>query len=257
MIRKIPSMQEFTSYCLKNGIRGFGKPHSELYSKIVDSEWKMADGSTPDKGKNWTHVTKSWYKVFLDMAQHQREENKKMRSLEKAKKRDERRKKIAEALKGYYRAYTDGSWIYSSKNKEGGSAYVILKDGVPIHEAKKGLLNTTNQRAELLAIVSVAAWLPSKSSVMIYTDSRYCINILSGLWEAKCNLDLVSKFNDYAQKLSDVMFRWVKGHSGNVWNEYVDKLATEATLEVEKTYGLPLHDFSDRCKTESKKLAKK
>ena len=53
-----------------------------------------------------------------------------------------------------YEAYTDGSCDNLSPYGEGGSAYIILKDGIIIKESKKGFVGTTNNRMEMLAIIS-------------------------------------------------------------------------------------------------------
>ena len=49
-----------------------------------------------------------------------------------------------ESLK--FEAYTDGSCDNLSPYGEGGSAYIILKDGIIIKESKKGFVGTTNNR---------------------------------------------------------------------------------------------------------------
>ena len=48
-----------------------------------------------------------------------------------------------------YEAYTDGSCDNISPYGEGGSAYIILKDGVIIKESKKGFVGTTNNRMDV------------------------------------------------------------------------------------------------------------
>ena len=77
-------------------------------------------------------------------------------------------------------AYTDGSCDNLSLRRPGGAAYVILdENGQLFKKASKGFLGTTNNRMELLAIVSVVNSLPANSEVTIYTDSRYCIMALN------------------------------------------------------------------------------
>lgn len=67
-----------------------------------------------------------------------------------------------------YEAYTDGSCDNISPYGEGGSAYIILKDGVIIKESKKGFVGTTNNRMEMLAIISAVKSVP-KGALLLCT----------------------------------------------------------------------------------------
>ena len=56
------------------------------------------------------------------------------------------------------------------------------------------------------------------------------------------NLDIIQAYYDWYQKGYRIELRKVKGHSGNKWNEYADKLATgkltpEEIVELEKING--------------------
>ena len=140
--------------------------------------------------------------------------------------------------KNTFVAYTDGSCNNLSPYGEGGSAYVILKDGVIIHENSKGFVGSTNNRLEMLAIISAVNSVPSKSSLVIYTDSQYCITAFTNVKKPKKNIDLIRLYHQCASKLSSVEFRWVKGHSGNEYNEYVDNLAYSAYEKMVHKYNL-------------------
>lgn len=140
-----------------------------------------------------------------------------------------------------FEAWTDGSCNNLSPYGEGGAAYVVLKDGALIHEATYGRAGTSNNRMELLAIISAVNWIPANSSVTVFSDSRYAINVLSGKWKAKTNTDLVRLYDTVVSKLSEIRFEWVKGHSGLEWNEYVDELASSETLRIAKEYGIPVY----------------
>lgn len=148
---------------------------------------------------------------------------------------------VGKSAKTDFDAWTDGSCNNLSPYGEGGSAYVVLKDGVLIHEAKYGRIGTSNNRMELLAIISAVNWIPANSSVTIYSDSQYAINVLSGKWKAKTNTDLVRLYDTVASRLSEIRFEWVKGHSGIEWNEYVDELASSETLRIAKEYRIPVY----------------
>lgn len=64
-----------------------------------------------------------------------------------------------------YEAYTDGSCDNLSPYGEGGSAYIILKDGIIIKESKKGFVGTTNNRMEMLAIISAVKSVPKRGYI--------------------------------------------------------------------------------------------
>ena len=124
-----------------------------------------------------------------------------------------------------YIAYTDGSCDNINPRKPGGAAYIIFnEDGTMFKKASKGFMNTTNNRMELLAIISVINSIPKGSSVIIYTDSQYCIKTLKSR-KPKKNLDLIRKYHELILNIGNVEFEWVKGHNGNVWNEECDRMA--------------------------------
>ena len=90
---------------------------------------------------------------------------------------------------------------------------------------------------------------------VIYSDSAYAINTFENWmfswanngWRKSDkkipeNLDIIQAYYDWYQKGYRIELRKVKGHSGNKWNEYADKLATgkltpEQIIELEKING--------------------
>lgn len=137
-----------------------------------------------------------------------------------------------------YVAYTDGSCDNINNPHAGGSAYVILKDGDIVRAKNKGLLNTTSNRAEMLAIVSATLYTPENSRLDIYTDSQYAMNIFSGKWAPKTNTDLVNQFKSHSRSLKMVVFHWVRGHNGNEYNEMVDDMARSAYKDIIDLHGI-------------------
>lgn len=122
-------------------------------------------------------------------------------------------------------AYTDGSCDNLNPKRPGGAAYIIFNEDKSLYKkASKGFLNTTNNRMELLAIISVVNSIPKNSSVTIYTDSQYCILACKSK-KPKKNKDLVDLFHRLEGKLSSIEFVWVRGHAGNVYNEECDRMA--------------------------------
>ena len=123
-------------------------------------------------------------------------------------------------------AYTDGSCDNLNPARPGGAAYIIMDtEGNIIKRNSKGFKNTTNNRMEMLAIISVVNSLPNNSFVTINTDSEYCIKALLSN-QPKANLDLINKYYSLRQqKYVTVFLHHVKGHSGNRYNEECDKMA--------------------------------
>ena len=134
--------------------------------------------------------------------------------------------------------YTDGSTMNNGKKDSYGVyGYVILVDGHPVYEDAQFVSDTTNNRMEAQAIIDSCKWilnsLPHKN-VTIYSDSQYCVNCVmkwiddwaKGGWKAdKANFDLWKEVVALKQRMNIKMI-WVKGHSTNEWNNYVDGLCT-------------------------------
>lgn len=130
-----------------------------------------------------------------------------------------------------YLIYTDGG--YTISKGVGGAAFVILKDGRLVAEGRYKVQRETSQRAELKAII-LAIWkVPAGSHVKIITDSQYSILVLGRIpKKPKKNLELISKYWEIkAARGVRVEFEWVKGHNGDMWNEYCDKLCGEAAVQ--------------------------
>lgn len=126
-----------------------------------------------------------------------------------------------------YDCYTDGSCNNLSANKEGGAAYLILLNGKEILRRSKALIHTTNNRAEILAIISAVKRCPIGADIVIHTDSKYAIFSFGHrkrISDSVKNSDLIHLYRkEAAQK--KVTFEWVKGHNGDRYNEIVDSMA--------------------------------
>jgi ribonuclease HI len=105
--------------------------------------------------------------------------------------------------------------------------------------------STTNQRMEVTAVLeALRALTPGRpAGIEVVSDSTYVVNCFRDRWwegwlkrdwknsqrKPVANRDLWEPL--LAVALSPdvpVSFRWVKGHSGDPWNDVVDELATEA-----------------------------
>ena len=126
-----------------------------------------------------------------------------------------------------YDCYTDGSCNNLAANKEGGAAYLILLNGKEILRRSKALIHTTNNRAEMLAIISAVKRCPIGADIVIHTDSKYAIFSFGHrkrISDSVKNSDLIHLYRkEAAQK--KVTFEWVKGHNGDRYNEIVDSMA--------------------------------
>ena len=134
-----------------------------------------------------------------------------------------------------YEIYTDGA--YSSARNQGGIGIVFLKNNNKIFEYSHGFKNTTNNRMEIRAVLlALKCFKQSVDSITIYTDSMYVIGCVTLNWKRKKNINLWNEFDKEFERVSklcsNITFKYVKGHNDNYWNNYVDKLAVEASQEL-------------------------
>ena len=134
-----------------------------------------------------------------------------------------------------YIVYTDGA--YSSIRKQMGIGIAFLKENVLILEYSKMFPNGTNNQAEIAAVIVALKMIKNPiNSLTIYTDSEYVIGCASLGWKRKKNVELWKEFDkqfERAKQLcSNIIFKHVKGHNGDRWNDYVDKLAVAASKRV-------------------------
>jgi len=137
-------------------------------------------------------------------------------------------------MPGEITIYTDGA---ASGNPGPGGYGVVLISGKHRLEKSEGFKLTTNNRMELLSVITgLEALKISGSRVVIYTDSKYVADSVEKgwvfLWEAKGfkkrkNTDLWIRFLKIYRK-HKVRFVWVKGHSNITENEVCDRLAVNA-----------------------------
>ena len=134
--------------------------------------------------------------------------------------------------------YTDGA---CSGNPGPGGWGCILIYGDDKRKLSGYEKMTTNNRMELLAVIKGLQCLTRRIPVKIITDSQYVKNAFTQGWLKNwrrnnwktSNRDDV-KNKDLWLELSmlvegyDVTWEWVKGHSGNTYNDLCDSLAREA-----------------------------
>mgnify|MGYP001349918265 FL=1 len=137
-----------------------------------------------------------------------------------------------------FKIYTDGAC--SGNPGPGGWGAVIFDEKRKQQNISGKARETTNNRMELLAPIMALKKIKSKSKVIIFTDSIYVKNGITDWikkWEKNGwknsnkkpvkNTDLWKKLNELCQK-NQVIWKWVKGHSNNKYNNLADELATKA-----------------------------
>lgn len=130
--------------------------------------------------------------------------------------------------------YTDGSCIKTN----GGWAFFLINYRNKNWLVSGGERNTTNNRMEMTAVLN-ALTLVKAPEIEIRTDSQYviggCTTWREG-WYRKnyrdvINLDLWYKIWEQMEDRY-ITFTWVPGHSGEVYNEKVDKASREEAVAL-------------------------
>ena len=130
--------------------------------------------------------------------------------------------------------YTDGA---CSGNPGPGGWGAILIYGDKEKELCGGEATTTNNRMELISVITALAALREPCKVELYTDSQYVANAINLGWldswrkrdwkrkggEVK-NIDLWLKLAPLLE-VHEATFIWVKGHAENEYNNRCDELA--------------------------------
>ena len=136
--------------------------------------------------------------------------------------------------------FTDGA---CSGNPGPGGWAAILRMGERERELSGGEHATTNNRMELMGVISGLEALKRPCTVTVHTDSKYVLEGASKWihgWKKNGwrtadrkpvkNVELWQRL-DAAQKRHKLRWIWVKGHSGHPENERADALARS---EIEK-----------------------
>lgn len=127
-----------------------------------------------------------------------------------------------------YIIHTDGA--YSRKHDEGAFAFVLCDgNGREFNRSAWKIERETNNRAELKAIIAALYYLPQNAKyVRVESDSQYALNTLFHGWARNKNTDLFEAFERVVRKRNmEIDAVWVKGHSGDYFNELCDKLCND------------------------------
>ena len=132
--------------------------------------------------------------------------------------------------------YTDGAC--SGNPGRGGWAAIII-NGNNIEKISGRSENTTNNRMELIAVISALKFTKDEN-LEIYTDSKYTkdgiekwiINWKKNGWKTANKQDVKNKDLwielDLLAQQKKIKWNWVKGHSENKYNNMADELARSA-----------------------------
>jgi len=131
--------------------------------------------------------------------------------------------------------YTDGACL--GNPGPGGWAWAV-----PGGRFRAGAeARSTNQRMEIQAVLDALGAL--EGPVEVFSDSTYVVHCFRDRWyeswlrkgwknsqrKPVANQDLWAPLLKlYLDRPDQIAFRWVKGHSGDVMNDLVDRLAVEA-----------------------------
>lgn len=149
------------------------------------------------------------------------------------------------------RIFTDGA---CSENPGPGGWAVVFNTAHECHTISGNEELTTNNRMELRAVIEAFKKILSKGNSEnqydIYSDSAYIVNTINNHWieawqknnwqttkhEDVKNKDLWEEFSSLRAKANKlgicITLNKVKGHSGNTFNELVDKLAREESMKA-------------------------
>ena len=131
--------------------------------------------------------------------------------------------------------YTDGA---CSGNPGPGGYGAILMYGGHKKELSGGEKLTTNNRMELMGVITALKALNRPCQVDLYTDSPYVVNGIEKGWTRKwqsngwmrnkkekaMNPELWQELLDLLE-IHEVSFHWVKGHAENPYNNRCDEIA--------------------------------
>lgn len=144
----------------------------------------------------------------------------------------------------FVKIFTDGAARGNPEGPGGYGAvlqYVDTKGQLHEREFSAGYKKTTNNRMELMAVITGLEALKKPCEVEVISDSKYVTDAFNQHWidgwlkrgwknsskEPVKNIDLWKRLLR-AKEPHQVTFTWVKGHAGHPENERCDTLATTA-----------------------------
>lgn len=155
-------------------------------------------------------------------------------------------------MENILKIYTDGACL--GNPGKGGFAWILIRGDIEYRHSESNP-NTTNNRMELMAIISALAYFDSKKTsnkkykIEIYSDSNYVVDAINKGWlhswqkngwkksnkEPVKNQDLWEQLVVFLNKY-DFVFNWIKGHNGDLYNEQCDQMANTAAMQQSPVY---------------------
>lgn len=143
------------------------------------------------------------------------------------------------------RVYTDGGCDIK-KNGLGAWAHVIEHPDGQIDRDFAPMLQTTNNRMEMMALIRALEKIEIGLPIIVTTDSEYLIkgvtqwsrNWVRNGWRTRENKEVMNR--DLWERLlalfqvHEVTFEHVRGHTGHPQNEICDTLCTQAMMAAHK-----------------------
>jgi ribonuclease HI len=145
---------------------------------------------------------------------------------------------------GFFVTYTDGSC--KGNPGPGGCAFRLYSPDGQISEKARQSLETTNNKAEMWAVIDALTATPEGASVLVCLDSAYIKDgfekYLEGWikrgWRKSDGKDVLNR--ELWEKIialmatREVTFHKIKAHSGDPDNEHVDAMAGKAADKAAK-----------------------
>lgn len=146
--------------------------------------------------------------------------------------------------KSYVEIFADGA---CSGNPGTGGFGAILRSGEKCRELSGCEKLTTNNRMEMMAVITALEALRMPCSVTITTDSKYIVqgmtewiaNWQKNNWKNSQRKDVLNR--DLWERLlhaaegHEIKWEWIKGHNGHYENERCDLIAREAIIKCRRT----------------------
>src|SRR2546423_11873877 len=129
-------------------------------------------------------------------------------------------------------AYTDGACLKNPGGPAGWCALLwatadcrsdgLVPEGADCFECYGHIpraQTTTNNRAEIAAVLAVLSLAPPTLPLKIYSDSEYTIKVAQGIYQMKANSDLWVLYRQLlSYRTRPPVFEWVRGHAGHGQN---------------------------------------
>lgn len=137
-----------------------------------------------------------------------------------------------------FQLFTDGAC--SGNPGPGGWAFILRGEGIQELAESGADASTTNNKMEMLAVIRGLSHVPDGASVLVTTDSEYCVKGLNEWldgWKRRgwrkadkspvANVELWKALDAERQRLQ-LRATWIRGHNSHPENERCDRMAVAA-----------------------------